>query len=155
MLADSFRNRFAQWMVIAETCAYLLLARLALRIFSFRQLTWFFNMPVRGAEKTGQERTKAIQTVRKNIHSASRRILPGSTCLHKAIAAQSMLRRRNISCTLYYGARTFPGKGLEAHAWVQDGPDGVIGMQEVIQNGYKAIVCFPLQLEKTQASVEL
>jgi len=50
-----------------------------------------------------------------------------TTCFSRAVAAQSMLRRRGIASTLFYGVAVFPGSGLRTHVWLQDGADGIVG----------------------------
>lgn len=74
-----------------------------------------------------------------------------TTCLHEAMAAQAMLRRRRVGATLYYGAVTLPECGLQAHAWVQDGREGVVGHMAAYRYGYKVLACYP---ETDQPEIE-
>lgn len=102
-------------------------ARLALAVIPFRRLTPYFERPVRVPELTGPERIRQRDAVRRAILTIHRHAPAANTCLHRAIAAQAMLRRRGISTTLYYGATRRPEHPLSTHAWVQDGAEGVIG----------------------------
>lgn len=55
--------------------------------------------------------------------------LPGTwLCLEQTLAAQSMLRRRRIACTTYFGASA--GGSLSAHAWLASGSDIVVGASQ-------------------------
>lgn len=128
----------------------LLAARLALRVIPFRRLTWFFERPSRrprdtfaerqwlGAsalapykvhrdEITGIERERLRKVVQWLTNEAAW-FLPGQTaCLPRAMVAQAFLRRLGMRTILYYGATTLPGRGLTAHAWLQDGIEVVVG----------------------------
>jgi len=113
--------------LLIEAALWLLVARLALRVFPFRWLAWFCARRSQGAEVVGAGHERLRQAVRWAIHTATQH-LPGETaCFPRAIAAQAMLRRRGVSTTLYYGAATIAGRGLTTHVWVQDGPEGVVG----------------------------
>lgn len=62
--------------------------------------------------------------------SAVARNLPGSTtCLAKALATQTMLRRRGVISELRIGVRngSDDGRPLDAHAWVECGELVVMG----------------------------
>jgi len=85
--------------------------RFALIVFSFQQLTWFFERPTRQPELTGEARICQRKEVRNAIYRLHRRFPGSTTCFHRAIAAQAMLRRRGIGTTLYYGAQPCPGEG--------------------------------------------
>jgi hypothetical protein len=143
-------QRFEQWrgqierrLLTAEAIVYLVSARLALVIFSFRQLTWFFERPTRQPELTGDARIWTRQKVRSAILKVYQRFPDKTTCLHRAIAAQAMLRRRRVSTTLYYGAAKMPDRGLAAHAWVQDGAEGVVGHLVAQQDRYHILARYP------------
>jgi hypothetical protein len=59
----------------------------------------------------------------------------------RAITAHAMLRRRGVPSIVYYGAAVLPEKGLEGHAWVVDGKNGVVGHQQASK--YKKLASFP------------
>lgn len=50
------------------------------------------------------------------------RLLPGTTCLHRALAARIWLSRRGIDADIVVGFRK--GAGLEGHAWLEVAIDG-------------------------------
>ena len=136
-------NWLKRQLLTAEVVGYLLLARFALTVFSFQQLTWFFERPTRQPELTGEARIGQRKEVRNAIYKIHRRFPGSTTCFHRAIAAQAMLRRRGIGTTLYYGAATLPGRGLATHAWVQDGADGVVGYLTAQREGYHILARYP------------
>lgn len=137
------RSRIAGWLLVAEVLAHLLWARLALAICSFQQLTWFFERPARQPELTGEARTRTRQEVRSAILRMYLRFPGKTTCFHRAMAAQAMLRRRGVGVTLYYGAATLPESGLAAHAWVGDGNEGVLGHRTAQRGGYRILARYP------------
>lgn len=126
-LLERARLRLAPRLLLAEAVLYLLAARFALSIFSFQQLTRFFTSPARQPELVGAERARVRNEVGRVVFKVRRTSLLRTTCMHRAIAAQAMLRRRGVSTTLCYGARTLPEEGLTTHVWLQDGTQGVVG----------------------------
>lgn len=51
-------------------------------------------------------------------HAAS--VVPGASCLPRALAGMMMMRRRGIEGVLRFGVRQKPGaKRIDAHAWVE------------------------------------
>jgi hypothetical protein len=64
--------------------------------------------------------------------TAASRFVPRSTCLVRALAAQSLCRRYGYPCRLQLGARRGEAGDLEAHAWLEIGDEVVIGGGEVL-----------------------
>ena len=126
---------------LIEAAACLLLARLAQRLMSFQQLTRLFGRPAVRAEVGGAEREQTRKGVQWAIEEACW-YLPGEmACIPRALAAQTMLGRRGVVTTLYYGAAILPGRGLTAHVWLQDGKEGIVG-HEIAQD-YLVLACYP------------
>jgi len=130
-----------RWLII-EAAFYLLLARLALGLLPFRKMVWFLNRvpkPSRLSEaQRGLLRTEVSWAI-----TATAAHLPGKTvCFPRGIAAQTMLQRRGIATTLYYGAATLPEEGFAAHVWVQDGEQGVVGHLEAGQ--FNVLAVYPV-----------
>ena len=153
---ERWRRRLARRGLITETVFYLLCARFALAIFSFQQLIWFFERPARQPELTGDARVRTRKEVRSAIIYTHHRVLfKQTTCFHRAIAAQAMLRRRGVSTTLYYGAARrqipseemfgsgMPERDLARHIWVQDGAEGVVGYITAQQDRYHILARYP------------
>jgi hypothetical protein len=55
---------------------------------------------------------------------ATARLVPGATCLVRALALERMLRRDGQPARLTIGVAKVPGAPLAAHAWVES--DGVV-----------------------------
>ncbi|MCL4832994.1 MAG: lasso peptide biosynthesis B2 protein [Caldilineaceae bacterium] len=140
---EKWRKRLAALLLLGEATVYLLTARCALGIVPFRHLTRWMERRPRQPELTGPDRQRAVQEVRRVIFQIWHRSPLPTTCLHRAIAAQSMLRRRGVGTTLYYGAATRPVGKLKTHAWVQDGSEGVVGHLIARQDGYQVLACYP------------
>jgi len=138
-----WRRCLASQIMLTEAAMYLLAARLALAIFSFRRLTGFLGRGARQPELTGEARARARGEVRAAIMTIWRRAPWQTTCFHRAIAAQSMLRRRRVSTTLYYGAATLDKRGLKTHVWLQDGDVGVMGHGIARRNRYHVLARYP------------
>lgn len=130
-----------EWRLEVEALAYLILARIALRFLPFRWLRPMLELRCRRAETQGPARTQARREVRRAVRRAALR-LPGTSCFPRAIAAQAMLRRRSVSTTLFWGARTTAESKLEGHVWVQDGAIAVAGGRQI---RYHPLATFPSQ----------
>lgn len=70
-----------------------------------------------------------VRAVTVALVRAARRLPWSSTCLVRALAGRSMLRRRGISSVLHLGVSTRNGR-LTAHAWLTVGNATVIGGNE-------------------------
>ncbi len=107
-----WRARIAARLILAEAFICLLLARLALGLFSFQRLTWYFNLKARQPELAGEERIQAPGPIRQALTRARQRYMPQATCFHRAIAAQTMLRWRGVGTTTLRRCFLRPGSGL-------------------------------------------
>ena len=47
------------------------------------------------------------------------RLIPGATCLVRALAAQRLLARHGYASNLHIGVANSPETGFEAHAWIE------------------------------------
>lgn len=116
-------------------------ARALLRLLSFRQLTRVMHYPLGRRRLSPENETKVRADVRWAIERASR-YLPGNTvCFPRGLAAQAMCRRRGIDTVLYYGAKVLEGCGLQAHVWVGEGPNAVVGFENSAD--YHILARFP------------
>lgn len=122
-----------RWLLL-ETLVHLWAAQLALRVLPFRWLVWWFQRPARQPELTGEARQAALQQVRLAVHYTNLWLDLKAVCFPRSLAAQTMLRRRGVSTTLYYGAATLPAEGkLTAHVWLQDGDMGIVAHEGISQ----------------------
>lgn len=122
-----------RWLLL-ETLVHLVAAQLALRIVPFRWLIWWFQRPARQPELTEEARQAVIQKVRLAIHYTNQWLNLNAVCFPRSLAAQTMLRRRGVSTTLYYGATTLADQGkLTVHVWLQDGDQGIVAHENSSQ----------------------
>jgi hypothetical protein len=68
-----------------------------------------------------------INEVEHAIRRASRFSLHKSKCYDQALTGKFMLKRRNLSATIYFGLAKDAQNGLSAHAWVRCGNRIVTG----------------------------
>jgi hypothetical protein len=72
---------------------------------------------------------------RQHAHEVARdvnriaRLVPGSTCLGRALTGWLMLRRRGVASVVRVGARRVEA-GVRMHAWLEVGGDPLIGRDE-------------------------
>jgi Transglutaminase-like superfamily len=129
------------WRLELEAAALLVLARLAIRFVPFRWLVLWFERPTPPRQVRGAARAKARREVRHAVFRASR-WLPGKTvCFPRAIASQTMLRRRGVAAVLYCGATSGEARQLSAHVWVKDGQVPIVGVNS--SRGYLALASYP------------
>ena len=69
--------------------------------------------------------------------TAASRLVPGSTCLTRALAVAFLLDRRKYPANLRIGFARTPGHGLQGHAWVESEGRIVIGEGDL--SGYTAL----------------
>jgi hypothetical protein len=107
---EGLSTRMTQWLIVTEAALLLTSARIALWLAPFQQLMAVLSRPTAQVDLSESERSETRQAVRQGI-LAARRYLPfPTTCLHRAIAAHWMLRRRGVDATLYYGVTRSGGK---------------------------------------------
>lgn len=129
-MADRVRPGPIETELAVEAVLSLLLAKAALRVVPFRFLERLFVLPPDGPEPTGQERaTLRAETVRA-VETAARRLPVTTACFPRAVALQSILRRRGVPVALVYGASGGPAAGVTAHVWVEDGSVAILGGDE-------------------------
>lgn len=141
--AEGFIEQLHNRMTVLEALPLLVAARVALRLVPFRRLMALVSRPVRRAELQGADRLRARQAVRRGVFAARRYLPFSTTCLHRAIAVHWMLRRRGVGTTLYYGVNRGEGEKLGAHAWVQDGEVGVVGLGATRKQRFHIVARYP------------
>jgi len=124
--------------LLGESFFLLAISRLALKALPLRVLSRHFRKPpttIRGRDDD------LINRVRWAVTAIGRRTPFEFVCFPQAIAAQSMLRRRGVASTMYYGvARDGEGK-LEAHVWLRAGYVNVVGGERAAN--FRVLKTFP------------
>lgn len=100
---------------------------MALKLLPYQKISNFLKRPLGKKEIFGEERVKTEKEISWAIDSSCKHLPLKFVCFPRAIAAHEMLRRRGILATLYFGATTLAEEGLSTHAWLQDGPNGIVG----------------------------
>lgn len=102
--------------------------RLALWLLPYRRVrTLFEPRPPVGRGPLGEaERAARVAETTSAIRRGSR-VVPAASCLTQAIAARSMLARRDVPSTLRIGVAKSGEARLEAHAWVETAGVVVVG----------------------------
>ena len=107
----------------AEVVAELIRAGLQVRLTSDAAVLRSLGPPA-PAPATAPPDRRAVEVGRR-VQAAARRLPWNVTCLHQAIAAQRMLRRRGLPQEVHISLR--PAEDLAAHAWVTSGGSPVVG----------------------------
>ena len=108
-----------RWLLL-EALAWLGLARIAVLTIPFRWILYGLDQQTTTATGVSQpSQQAAIQQVAWAIRVVSRRTPWQSNCLAQALAGQVMLRRRQITGTLYLGVTKEGSNALAAHAWLR------------------------------------
>jgi hypothetical protein len=132
---------FSLCALLAEAAIWLAVSRLAIFILPFRTIASMLDRPMRHPELAEPERGRQRKRIQWAIDRAAP-VLPGETvCFPRGIAAFIMCRARGIDSVLHYGAAVFPGEGLKAHVWLQDGVYGITGHS--VAAGYRVLARFP------------
>ena len=119
-------NRIARWLRLhLEALAEVGVARLRLSWSSWRRVLEESQrrVPTGGpaSESLNGGQPPVVDAVERAIWRIDR-FVPGSTCIHRAVAGHRMLTRRGIDARVVIGLRS--GDALEGHAWIEiDGGD--------------------------------
>ena len=131
MRAEALRRRY-----LAEATVALTVAQLAVR---FLPAAWVFARIGRAPRRIQRFRGEEIEWISWAVDTAASSPRMRALCLPRAIAAQSMLRRRGIASRLCLGVAR-RDDGLIAHAWVEIGQDIIVGGAEA--HGFTRIAQF-------------
>ena len=119
-------------LLIGEAVVFLALSRLALVFVPFQHLAGRFGrLAVPDAPSPGETLSETQIDTAKAVGWAvtrSARYAPfRAVCLPQAIAAQAMLRRRDVPTVMHFGVAKIAGEPLAAHAWLHAGSIEVTG----------------------------
>lgn len=132
----------SKWLLL-DSVFTLLWFTLFVRLMSFQRLSakWSGKGEVARTNITLEQQLLARQ-VEWMIAAISRRQPLKITCLMQAAAAKSLLDRRQIPCTLYFGVapRVADGRAVNAHAWLQCGDRIITGRAEA--KNFRAMTWF-------------
>lgn len=122
--------------LIVEALGALAVASLLIAAFSFRRIAAL-------AGQGDTDRPTATPALARDLDwvlsAWARRVPWRAVCFQQGLAAQLMLRRRELSASLFYGARRDDAGALVAHVWVQSGPVEVVGCADSASYGVLAV----------------
>jgi hypothetical protein len=136
------RRTWTERCLLVEALLWLGIMRIGVWLLSFRRITRLLGFSV------GEQHSPLIAsqlTTTQRIGWAVRATAPHapwqSLCLAQALAAAAMLRRRDLSGTLYLGvAKDGDGK-IQAHAWLRCGNDILTGGRSYQRYAIVAAYC--------------
>jgi hypothetical protein len=130
-LRKFLRHDYAGRLLLLEAFAWLCWARLLLYVVPFRWIApRLGRMMAQSPRDLALDRRAIALRTSWAVQSVARHVPLGFVCLPQAIAAKWMLRRRDISSTLYLGLARAEGVKLTAHAWLRAGDKILTGRAE-------------------------
>jgi len=105
--------------LLVRTVALLLVMWLGLALLPFRVVRRLALAGRRRASLPPERIAWAVAT--------AARLVPGATCLPRALVAESLLRRMGYPVTFHIGVAKADDRTLDAHAWVECSGKVVIG----------------------------
>lgn len=124
----------AERALLLEAGGWVLLIRLGLWFVPFDRLRSFLAR--RSVARSSVE-ARMARAEPHDLHEATRRVawavrtmarvVPGATCLTQALAATTLLERRNLPGDLRIGVARKASGALEAHAWVESHGRVILG----------------------------
>lgn len=112
--------------LLLQALLFLGVIRLALWLVPFRRLRQHLAQVVRSHDSPAQEPQRLSEAVGWAIRRAQR-LVPHSTCLVQALAAQALLCRYGVDAQLHIGVSKNEGASFMAHAWTVSGGRVVVG----------------------------
>jgi hypothetical protein len=125
----------------------LLTVRVALRILPFRTVLRWAERPVKEDQSPRHLAPGTLRRIRA-LERAGHGLFPKNPCLTQALAAHRLLRKKGQPSELRIGVRRTTERLLEAHAWVENRGEILIG-ERGLADGH---VSFPSILPPTRPS---
>jgi len=120
------RLAWSDRVLLIESVAILWVIRLGLWLLPFQALRRLLTRLTRSTPKPRDEDPDFIRRVARAMRVTGR-LVPGTTCLTQALAAQILLGQRGYHPLLRIGVAKDGGGRLEAHAWLESQGRVVIG----------------------------
>ena len=129
---------FTEIVLILEALVGLFIFRLKVSYQPSRK--WMPKATAESAEKTNDKKMGTALLVVKVINGLETRTPWKSTCLVKALAAHSMLQKRQIVPKIHIGVAPNGNNSFEAHAWLSVGTEIILGGENL--DGFQEISGF-------------
>jgi hypothetical protein len=130
----------AEQQLLISAVLLLWTVKLGLVLLPFHTLRRLLSKLARVAPGLRTTRRSSVKKVVWAVEAAGGLVPWASTCLTQALTAQVLLLRRGYPALVHIGAVKGEGGGLQAHAWVENEGDVVIGGHELEQ--YTPLVVF-------------
>lgn len=127
-------------MLAANAMLVLAGTTLAIKLLPFRAIGRLASQRLRRRANISTKR-RIVNRIAWAVSAAARRAPWKAVCFQQGLAAQIMLRQSGVDSTLFFGATSNRGRGLEAHVWVRAGGIDVIGCENADQ--YAVLATFP------------
>lgn len=128
--------------LVLEAAAMLAMAGIALRMVPFRRIVARLERP----SPRGRRSRFSVSEVAQGIERAGRGLPWDATCLMRAVAGGTMLRRRGASSQLVLGVGRDPrGAELAAHAWIEIDGAAAVGAAE----GHERLATFAIGSDRS------
>jgi hypothetical protein len=114
--------------LLMGTAATLAGARVALTFLPFGTVRRLMHRA--GRLRANRSRDHSEDRIIWAVGAAGRRI-PGTTCLAKALAAETLLAREGHRVQLRFGVARSADRGLRAHAWLESNGQVIFGGDDV------------------------
>ena len=119
--------------------------RIAQAVLPFRILARWIGRPNEESAKNdpqSDEHIEILQSIRWTVGAVGRNVPRKANCLTRALMARSMLKRRGLTGTVYFGmVRDQESNQLKAHAWLRSHNEMVTGGEEA-EGSYKVVSKF-------------
>ena len=125
LLTRLFRLSKSERLLLFQALTLVAAVRVGLWLFAYDRVRRYLQS-ARGTSKNTLSPTRIASLV-----SAAAGIVPQATCLTRALAAETLLRRYGHEASLRIGVAKGASAGLRAHAWVECGGRVVIGGDEL------------------------
>lgn len=123
-LSKLYRHTWSERLLLLEASLLVGLFRLGVVFLPFKTVQrWAANPVLKVGSSDPDYRRKVVWAVR----AIARRTLGDKPCLPQALAAQWMLRRAGYAATLRIGVNRDEAGKLQAHAWLENGREIIIG----------------------------
>ncbi len=111
---------------LREAALTLIIARFAVRILPPARIFAWVNRPLKRIRRFAADE---VGWVAWSVETIGAKPWMNALCLPRAVAAQAMLRRRDIASRLCLGVACDEG-AFSAHAWIEVGHDVIVGGAE-------------------------
>jgi hypothetical protein len=120
-----------QRLLLCEAFIFLVLAKIYINIMPFKQLLMMLGRTTIKDGCQGAEREQQCKHVVWAVNCITNKLPIKFVCFPRGITVKTMLAKRSISTTLYYGVSRLQTNNMSAHVWITDGEKVLIGFDDL------------------------